>query len=169
MEMLVFSLIFFGGTALGLVLGLWIMKIRQKASLSQIEFYQKQLSEQERKEKDLTQKISQQFENLANRIFDEKTTKFSDLSQKSLAILLDPLREKLKDFEQKVENTYSQERAERGVLRGELGKLLELNQIMSKEANNLTRALKGESKTQGHWGELILDNILERSGLRKNE
>lgn len=176
MEILAFSMTFFAGIGLGLFFGFWIMKIRQKATVDQLEFYQRQLSEQQRKETELSQTMSQQsqmltqqFENLANRIFEEKTTKFSDFSQKNLAALIDPLREKLKDFEQKVENTYSQERAERGVLRGELGKLLELNQIMSKEANNLTRALKGESKTQGHWGELILDNILERSGLRKNE
>ncbi len=169
MQNFIFLLVFIAGSALGLFLGFWVMKIRQKALAGQLEFYQKQMGLQEQKEKDLNQQLSQQFENLAHRIFDEKTTKFSDMSQKSLANLIDPLKEKLKDFEQKVENTYSQERAERGVLRGELGKLLELNQIMSQEANNLTRALKGESKTQGHWGELILDNILERSGLRKNE
>lgn len=169
MEFLLYSLIFFVGAGLGLFLSFWVMKIRQKALSGELAFYQKQLMDQEKKEKELSQKMAQQFENLAHRIFEEKTTKFSDLSEKSLAHLIDPLKEKLKDFEQKVENTYSQERAERGVLRGELGKLLELNQIMSKEANNLTRALKGESKTQGHWGELILDNILERSGLRKNE
>lgn len=162
-------LVFIAGAGLGLFLGFWVMKIRQKALGGQLEFYQKQIGIQEQKEKDLSHQMSQQFENLAHRIFEEKTTKFSDLSHKNLASLLDPLKEKLKDFENKVEHTYSQERAERGVLRGELGKLLELNQIMSQEANNLTRALKGESKTQGHWGELILDNILERSGLRKNE
>ena len=176
MEILTLALTFFVGLGLGLVAGLWVTKSRQIALLSQIDFFQKQLKTQEQKDEEISEVINQQsqmmtqkFENLANKIFEEKSNKFSDMNQKSLFNLLNPLKEKLKDFETKVENTYSQERAERGVLRGELGKLLELNQIMSKEAHNLTTALKGESKTQGLWGELILDNILERSGLRKNE
>ncbi len=110
-----------------------------------------------------------QFENLAQRIFEEKSNKFSDQNHKQLSTLLDPLKEKIKDFEKKVDDTYSQERYERGHLKGEISKLIELNQTMSKEAHNLVLALKGENKTQGNWGELILENILERSGLRKGE
>jgi len=79
------------------------------------------------------------------------------------------LKERIKDFEKKVEDTYSNERAERSHLKGEISKLIELNQNMSKEAQNLALALKGENKTQGNWGEMILENILERSGLRKGE
>lgn len=135
----------------------------------QVSFYQQQYQELKTQQAELEKKMTQQFENLAHRIFDEKTTKWSDLSQKSLTSLLDPLKERLKDFEKKVEDTYSTERSERGMLRGEIQKLFELNQEMSSEAQNLTRALKGENKTQGNWGEMILENILERSGLRAGE
>lgn len=118
---------------------------------------------------DVKQQMTLQFENLAQKIFDDKSTKFSDQNYKQLATLLDPLKERIKDFEKKVEDTYSQERYERGHLKGEISKLIELNMTMSKEAQNLVLALKGENKTQGNWGELILENILERSGLRKGE
>lgn len=113
--------------------------------------------------------ITQQFELLAHKIFDEKTKKLDDVSTKNLTVLLDPLKERLKDFERKVEEVYAIERSERGVLKGELNKLLELNHVMSKEAQSLSRALKGDVKTQGNWGEMILENILERSGLREGE
>ncbi len=117
----------------------------------------------------LRTQVTLQFENLAQKIFDEKSVRFSDQNHKQLATLLDPLKERIKDFEKKVEDTYSQERFERGHLKGEISKLIELNQTMSKEAHNLVLALKGENKTQGNWGEFILENILERSGLRKGE
>ncbi|OFZ31628.1 MAG: recombinase RmuC [Bdellovibrionales bacterium RIFCSPHIGHO2_01_FULL_40_29] len=113
--------------------------------------------------------LTLQFENLAQKIFDEKSTKMTDTNFRQLTTLLDPLKERIKDFEKKVEDTYSTERAERGHLKGEISKLMELNQTMSKEAQNLALALKGENKTQGNWGEMILENILERSGLRKGE
>ena len=110
-----------------------------------------------------------QFENLAQKIFDDKSTKMTDQNYQQLNQLLSPLKERIKDFEKKVEETYSNERAERGHLKGEISKLIELNQSMSKEAHSLALALKGENKTQGNWGEMILENILERSGLRKGE
>lgn len=113
--------------------------------------------------------IKQQFELLAHQIFEEKSKRFDDVSSKNLSMLLDPLKERIKDFERKVDTTYAQERSERGVLKGELNKLLELNITMSKDAQNLSRALKGDTKTQGNWGEMILENILQRSGLRKGE
>ena len=111
--------------------------------------------------------MSEKFENLASKIFEDKSVKFSDQNLKSLSTLLEPFKERLKDFEKKVEENYSTERAERGSLRGELSKLTELNIRMSSEAHNLTKALKGDNKTMGNWGEMILENILERSGLRK--
>lgn len=134
------------------------------------------LSEQKRlmletrqQQEDLAQRMNVQFEVTAQKIFEEKSVKFADQNHKNISSVLEPLKEKLKDFERKVEETYSTERSERGILRGELTKLMELNKVMSAETHNLTRALKGESKTQGNWGELILENILERSGLRKGE
>jgi DNA recombination protein RmuC len=117
----------------------------------------------------LQKQLTLQFENLAQKIFDEKSTKMTDQNFRQLTSLLDPLKERIKDFEKKVEDTYSSERAERSHLKGEISKLIELNQTMSKEAQNLALALKGENKTQGNWGEMILENILERSGLRKGE
>lgn len=120
-------------------------------------------------QENLKNQMSMQFENLAQKIFEEKSSKFSDQNYKQLSTLLDPLKERIKDFEKKVDDTYSQERYERGHLKGEISKLIELNTSMSKEAQNLVLALKGENKTQGNWGEMILENILERSGLRKGE
>lgn len=117
----------------------------------------------------LQQTLTLQFENLAQKIFDEKSSRMTDQNFQQLSALLNPLKDRIKDFEKKVEDTYSSERADRSFLKGEITKLIELNQTMSKEAQNLTLALKGENKTQGNWGELILENILERSGLRKGE
>ncbi|MEZ0392615.1 MAG: DNA recombination protein RmuC [Pseudobdellovibrionaceae bacterium] len=117
----------------------------------------------------LSLQMTEKFENLASKIFEDKSTRFADQNMKNLATLLDPFKERLKDFEKKVEETYSTERSERGSLRGELTKLMDLNIRMSSEAQNLTRALKGDNKIMGNWGEMILESILERSGLRKGE
>lgn len=130
---------------------------------------EKALQENRNQQEELSKKMTFQFENLAQKIFEEKSAKFADQNLKNIFTILDPLKEKIKDFEKKVEDTYSSERSERGILRGEINKLMELNQLMTTETTNLTKALKGESKTQGNWGELILENILERSGLRKGE
>lgn len=127
------------------------------------------ISEAKKQQEELAQRMNMQFEVLAQKIFEEKSAKFTDQNFKNISSVLDPLKEKIKDFEKKVEESYSTERSERGILRGELTKLMELNKVMSNETQNLTKALKGEVKTQGNWGELILENILERSGLRKGE
>ncbi len=138
--------------------------------LSQSLSEQKNLMVETRKQQEeLSQRMNTQFEVMAQKIFEEKSAKFTDQNHKNIASVLEPLKERIKDFEKKVEETYSTERSERGVLRGELTKLMELNKVMSAETQNLTKALKGEVKTQGNWGELILENILERSGLRKGE
>ncbi len=147
----------------------WQTKAELQTQLhTQISEQQTLAAEQQKEEKAILQnQLTLQFENLAQKIFDDKSIKMNDQNFKQLSTLLDPLKERIKDFEKKVEDTYSQERFERGHLKGEIGKLIELNQSMSKEAQNLVLALKGENKTQGNWGELILENILERSGLRK--
>ncbi len=172
------GIVFFAlGTVFGLLTGglIYVLLIGNKQKLALVETQAKydvllNSVEENKKFSDQVQKsFSHQFENLAQKIFEEKSTKFTDQNHKQLASLLDPLRDRIKDFEKKVEDTYSQERFERGHLKGEISKLIELNQTMSKEAHNLVLALKGENKTQGNWGELILENILERSGLRKNE
>ncbi|WP_413943963.1 DNA recombination protein RmuC [Bdellovibrio sp. HCB-162] len=138
--------------------------------LSQSIQEQKSLMAEARKhQEELANRMNVQFEVVAQKIFEEKSAKFTDQNHKNIASVLEPLKERIKDFEKKVEETYSTERSERGVLRGELTKLMELNKVMSAETQNLTKALKGEVKTQGNWGELILENILERSGLRKGD
>jgi DNA recombination protein RmuC len=117
----------------------------------------------------MREQLRQQFENLANRILEEKTDKFTKLNQSQLETILNPLQTKLKEFEAKVDQTYRIEAAERNSLKGEILKLTELNKQISDEAANLTRALKGDTKKQGNWGELILEKVLEYSGLRKDE
>ena len=136
---------------------------------TKFEVQQASFETQKNASQNMNQQMTMQFENLAQKIFDDKSSKLTDQNYKQLSTLLDPLKERIKDFEKKVEDTYSQERYERGHLKGEISKLIELNTTMSKEAQNLVLALKGENKTQGNWGELILENILERSGLRKGE
>lgn len=148
----------------------WILyRIKQQSFHLQNEFTTKSLEQLQAQQSDLQNKMSQQFENMAHKIFEEKSSKFTNQNMQNLTTILEPLKERIKDFEKKVEDTYGHERSERGALRGELTKLMELNRLMSSETANLTKALKGEVKTQGNWGELILENILERSGLRKGE
>ncbi|CAN5864145.1 DNA recombination protein RmuC [soil metagenome] len=137
---------------------------RKEAELDAIE---KRLHEQKAELENLQKQFTEKFENLANRIFEEKSKKFTEQNKTQLDDLLKPLGEKIKDFEKKVTDVYTDETKERATLKGEITKLFELNQQMAKEANNLTRALKGETKTQGNWGELILETILEKSGLKR--
>lgn len=114
---------------------------------------------------DAKKQLTTEFENLANRIFDDKAQRFNLNSQQSLAGTLNPLREQLTEFKKKVEEVYEKEARERTTLAAELGQLKALNQQMSVDAHNLTRALKGNNKVQGNWGEVILERVLEGSGL----
>lgn len=116
----------------------------------------------------LQEKFRIEFKNLANDILEEKTQKFTDQNKTRLEEILKPLSEKIRDFEKKVEETYDKESKERFSLGREIKTLADLNQQISKEANNLTNALKGQSKTQGNWGEIILESILEKSGLARD-
>jgi DNA recombination protein RmuC len=104
-----------------------------------------------------------EFKVLANEILDDKTKKFTEVTKSKLEEILNPLREKIRDFEKKVEETYDKEAQQRFSLKEEVKKLDELNQQVSHEAQSLTKALKGESKTQGNRGEMILESILEES------
>lgn len=116
----------------------------------------------------LNEKFSLEFENIANRILEEKTEKFTNANKQNIESLLKPLGENLNQFKAKVEEVYDKESKERFSLGQKVKELADLNQVISKEAKNLTRALKGESKTQGRWGEMILESILEKSGLVKD-
>jgi DNA recombination protein RmuC len=116
---------------------------------------------------DTKQALQIQFENLANQIFAEKTKTFSDQSKANLDTILTPFKEKIVEFEKKITEVYTTEGKERHSLIKEVQRLQELNQKIGEDAANLTRALKGDTRTQGAWGEIILERILEESGLRK--
>lgn len=108
-----------------------------------------------------------QFENLANKILEEKTEKFTILNQNNLKTILEPFQERIVELKNRVNEAYEKENKERFSLAEKVKELAELNQQISEDAKKLTRALKGESKTQGNWGEMILESILEKSGLVK--
>lgn len=112
--------------------------------------------------------LTKEFESLAHRIFDEKTERFSKSSQQNLDGVIKPLREQLSDFKKRVEEVYDKETRDRTSLAAELNQLKQLNLQMSEDAVNLTKALKGDNKAQGNWGEVILERVLEESGLRKD-
>jgi DNA recombination protein RmuC len=110
-----------------------------------------------------------EFQNIANKIFDEKSKRFTELSGERLNTLLNPLTSNLKEFKDQINTAYEKEARERFSLTKEISNLMELNRRISDEANSLTQALKGDSKTQGNWGEMILERILEASGLHEGE
>jgi DNA recombination protein RmuC len=118
--------------------------------------------------KDIGIKFNLEFENIANKILDTKSEKFTELNKANLKTILDPLGQNITDFKKQVDDVYKAESKERFSLGNEVKRLAELNQVISEEAKNLTKALKGESKTQGRWGEMILESILEKSGLVKD-
>jgi DNA recombination protein RmuC len=134
---------------------------------SESSFLQTKLIEQKAEIEDLQQKFTKEFENLANKIFEEKSTKFTEQNREKLNEILNPLKEKISDFEKKVEETNKESISRNASLREQLQMLKDMNQQITQEAKNLTEALKGQSKTQGNWGEFILESILEKSGLVK--
>jgi DNA recombination protein RmuC len=116
----------------------------------------------------LQEKFTKEFENLANKILEEKTTKFTEQNKENLKNILSPLQDKIQLFEKKVEDTHKESIDYHAALRQQILGLREMNEQMSKETINLTKALKGDSKMQGNWGELILERVLEKSGLEKD-
>tara|TARA_R110001599_G_scaffold1889_4_gene9615 strand:- start:192 stop:1499 length:1308 start_codon:yes stop_codon:yes gene_type:complete len=143
---------------------------RQLAGLkSDYSSLQEKLAEQKGELANMQEELKIQFENLANKILDEKSEKFSKQNKESLDQILNPLGLKLEEFKKKVEETYEKGTQERSGLREQIKNMVQLNQQMSEDAKNLTKALKGDSKAQGNWGEVVLASILEKSGLRKDE
>ena len=132
------------------------------------EALQEKLKTQKEEIEALNKKFNLEFENIANRILETKTEKFTELNKANLNLILEPLGKNITEFKTKVEEVYQKESEQRFSLGERVKELAELNRKISEEANNLTRALKSESKTQGGWGEMILENILQRSGLVKN-
>lgn len=131
--------------------------------------WEQRLAAQKEEAEALHRRMNAEFENLSNRIFQSKTEDFTKLNAEHLNNLLRPLDEKIKDFKEKVEQVYSTEAKERFSLGERIKELVELNNRLSEDANNLTRALKGDSKMQGNWGEMILERLLQASGLIEGE
>lgn len=123
--------------------------------------------EQKQEVNELQEKFSKEFENLANKILEEKTQKFTEQNKENLKNILSPLQDKILHFEKKVEDTHKESIDYHAALRQQILGLREMNAQMSKETINLTKALKGDSKMQGNWGELVLERVLEKSGLEK--
>lgn len=129
---------------------------------------EERLAERKNELTELQEKFAAQFKNLANDIFEEKSKRFTEQNKSNLFDLLKPLGEKITEFEKKVENTHKEAIGQNSALRQQLENLQKLNVQMTREAENLTRALKGDSQAQGAWGEFILESILEKSGLERD-
>lgn len=123
--------------------------------------------EQKKEVEQLQEKFTKEFENLANKILEEKSNKFTEQNKENMKNILSPLQEKIHLFEKKVEDTHKESIDYHAALRQQILGLREMNEQMSKETLNLTKALKGDSKMQGNWGELVLERVLEKSGLEK--
>lgn len=157
---------FIGGT-----IGVLFIKSKSGALLARAEAQNNALKEKLETQKtefeSMRKQFNLEFENIAAKILEDKSEKFSKLNSEKMDLILKPLGENIESFRKKVEEAYDKEAKERFSLGKEVQRLFELNQQISDDANKLTSALKGESKTQGDWGEMILENILEKSGLVK--
>lgn len=139
--------------------------IRAESSAAQ---WRQKLEEQKKDLENLQKKFTTEFENLAQKILDSKSEKFTKQNKENLDHLLKPLQEKIEKFEKRVEATHKDNIDYHAALRQQIIGLTELNEQMSREATNLTKALKGDSKFQGNWGELVLERVLEKSGLERD-
>lgn len=140
---------------------------KQENSSQQATFkaQQQKLIEQKNYVEELQIRFKTEFENVANKVLHEKTKEFTETNRSNLDLLLNPLKENIKAFEQKVESSYKIESAERFTLKGTIDELIKQTKLIQDDANNLTKALKGDNKKQGNWGEMVLDKLLEGSGL----
>lgn len=123
--------------------------------------------EQKQETEQLQQRFTKEFENLAGRILEEKSARFTEQNKENIRNILSPLQDRIQLFERKVEDTHKESIDYHAALRQQILNLREVNEQMSRETINLTRALKGDSKMQGNWGELVLERVLEKSGLEK--
>lgn len=143
-------------------------KLAQIAARDQsILHLQESLQTQKTESEQLHQRFKTEFENLANRLLEEKSQRFTEQNARHLHQTLAPLREKILEFEQNIDRKFTEETREKSGLKKEIEQLRELNQQLSRDAHNLTAALKGQSKVQGDWGELQLEVLLEKAGLQK--
>jgi DNA recombination protein RmuC len=147
-----------------------VLKLNSELAAAEADYrnLQEKLQDQKKELELIQDKFTVQFKNLANDILEEKTKKFTEQNRTNLFDLLKPLGEKIQEFEKRVEDTHKDTIMRNSALREQLENLQRLNIQMTREAENLTRALKGDSKTQGAWGEFILESILEKSGLERD-
>lgn len=144
--------------------------IRQTAeSKALLQSREEQLRIQQEELLNMRNQLNKDFQLLANQILEEKTLRFTDVNKTNMEAILRPLNEKLVEFRTRVEETYDKESKQRFSLEERIRELVALNNQISEDANNLTKALKGNNKVQGNWGEMILESILEKSGLKKGE
>ncbi|MDD2566769.1 MAG: DNA recombination protein RmuC [Sulfurimonadaceae bacterium] len=134
---------------------------------SKIEIEQKSFEEKIRLLKEAKEELSKEFQHLSSQIFEEKTKQFSQTHKSQFEMLLQPFREQIANFSLQSKEQFLNETKERHLLRDELQRLKQMNEQLSQDALNLTKALKGENKTQGNWGEIVLERVLEQSGLRE--
>ncbi|MGA0154316.1 MAG: DNA recombination protein RmuC [Flavobacteriaceae bacterium] len=134
----------------------------------ELEFLNEKFTHRQEELESLQKQFKTEFENLAQKIFEEKSTKISEENQKNIKTLLDPLRERITDFSQKVEENNKQNLTFHETFKVQLRHMQEQSLEMKNETSNLIKALKGDNKLQGNWGELVLERILEKSGLRKD-
>jgi DNA recombination protein RmuC len=137
------------------------------ASERTVELYHEKLKFRQQEIEQLRTEFQREFENMANRLLDEKSKRFTELNKQSIEGLIAPMREHMQEFEKRMSTAHIEETKQRSTLSEQLRYMAELNQQMSEDAKGLTKALKGDSKAQGNWGELILERVLEKSGLVK--
>ena len=140
-----------------------------EATNAYLQAQQDKFAEQKEELEAIKSQFNKEFQLLANNILEEKTQRFTQHNQEQMYLLLNPLKEKIKSFEEQVAKSYQQESAERHVLKGVVEQLMQQSVQIREEANNLAKALKGDNKKQGNWGEIILERVLERSGLIKDQ
>ncbi len=145
----------------------YIREIAETKSLLQAKEEQMRIQQEELM--NTRSQLNKDFQVLANQILEEKTLRFTDVNRANMEAILKPLNERLVEFKSKVEETYDKESKQRFSLEERIRELVALNNQISEDANNLTKALKGNNKVQGNWGEMILESILEKSGLKKGE
>ncbi|MFP5470439.1 MAG: DNA recombination protein RmuC [Bacteroidia bacterium] len=144
------------------------LESRIAASIEKFKSQEEKLNSLKEELENINKKYTTEFENIANKILDEKTQKFTEQNKTNLDGILTPLKERIKEFSDKVDKAYKEESQERTTLKTEIKHLIELNKQVSEDANNLAKALKGDSQQQGSWGEFILESVLEKSGLVKD-
>ncbi|NQU84942.1 MAG: DNA recombination protein RmuC [Mariniphaga sp.] len=145
--------------------------LKSRVDKAEVEYrnLQEKLQTQKVEMEELQKKFTTEFENIANKILKKNSEEFSAVTNKSMGDILKPIKEKFESFEKKVEDTYLKSKDDQVDIKAELKKLSDLNVKIGEEARNLTKALKGDVKKQGNWGEVILERILERSGLNEGE